>query len=296
MGRGFESRRWLKPKNFSYYLYPKSDMNTDDPNTKTDQISTTNENLESSSEKAQNIPMLKSHLRRKLIYQSKKNFIITGIGLLLIVILLVTYGQILLINFSVLIGRSKQEVITTTGNEENIYYLPPPVLDPLLNATNSAVIQVSGTLPSDKNVQIKLYLNDELTDVVNINKDQSFIFKDVELKDGLNELKATAAYNDKVSVYSEALILSYLKKSPELSIEYPQDGTTFTGGTDTLAIKGKTSLDVQVTINDYIAVMKNDGSFSYDFKLQNGENRIKIIAKDPAGNITEKELIINYAQ
>lgn len=250
--------------------------------------------LETSQQKDQNTTMPRSHLRRTLVKQSRKTLFLSGLGLVVIIVLLIIFGQELLVNFSVLLGNTKNGTNNEKTQEEKIIYIAPPLLDPQPEATNSATINVTGVEPSDLKTQVKLYVNDELADVVKPDSDNSFQFENIELKEGKNEIRAIAEFEKEKSVDSNILIISYLKNAPELNIEYPQDGTKFTGQSN-LTIKGKTDSGNTVLVNDYIAITKNDGSFTYNFNMQNGDNKIKITAQNEAGNKTEKEIKVVYS-
>jgi hypothetical protein len=252
--------------------------------------------LETSEEKVQNKFMARSHIRRKLEKQSKKTFFLTGFGLIIIFVLLVLFGQTLLINFSVLLSQVKNGGAQDNSSiSQDFLYIASPILDPQQDATNSAKIKISGVESSNIPSQIRLYVNDELVDVEDTKANGTFSFDEVKLKEGANTIKAVAKIQDKTSENSNILTINYLKNVPSLTIDYPQDQDTFSGENSTLSVKGKTDPGDTVRINDYIAITKNDGSYSYGLKMQNGENKIKVVAMDQAGNKTEKEIKVTYS-
>ncbi len=252
--------------------------------------------IELEPEKTENISMGKSHLRRSLESKSKKSLALTSLGIFTIIILFAIFGQTILVNFSILLGKGKSNAeAENTIKEETVLFIPAPVLSSSAEATNSASIDLAGTISFDKKVKIKLYVNDELADVLDIENNEEFDFKNVLLKEGDNEIKAVSVFNSKTSENSNLLNIRYIKGIPSLTIDFPSDGTSFSGASGTLEIKGKTDSGNTVKINDFIAITKNDGSFTYNYKLQNGENKIKIVALDIADNKTEKELTIQYS-
>jgi len=63
-----------------------------------------------------------------------------------------------------------------------------------------------------------------------------------------------------------------------------------------LHVHGKTDPNVKVTINDFWAIVDDSGNYSYNLSLKSGDNPIKIVATDDAGNNTEKDLKISYSE
>lgn len=252
--------------------------------------------IENNVQKAENEVMERSHLKKSLDKKSRRSLLITCFGILLFLVITILFGQSILVNFSILLGMGKNSPnLTDSGNTDTGIVIPPPELDILPDATNSAKIDINGNVYTDEKIQVKLFLQDELIDITEVDKDDSFTFKDVELKEGTNKLKAVAVLKGETSENSNILNIDYLKNNPSLIIEYPTDGASLSGGNTALNIKGKTDSGNTITINDYTAIIKNDGSFTYDLTLTNGENKIKVISTDKAGNKTEKEVKVNYS-
>ena len=61
-------------------------------------------------------------------------------------------------------------------------------------------------------------------------------------------------------------------------------------------VTGKVKEDSTVTINGRFVVVQNDGSFSYDFPLNDGDTILKITATDEAGNQTSVERKVTYSK
>ncbi len=200
-----------------------------------------------------------------------------------------TFGVNALVNFSLFFKHNSPNDVKSA--KDDIAYIAPPVLNPMNEATKSAQIIVSG-YAGDKQ-DIKLYVNGKFIDKTTVNKDKQFTFQNVPLEKGNNEIKAKALTDkDKESDYSQILNINYIDKAPSLDINYPQDGQTISKGDSPITVKGKTDPGVKVTINDFWAISNDDGSFSYSLSLHDGDNDIKIIATDDAGNQTTKEIKI----
>jgi hypothetical protein len=231
---------------------------------------------------------LKKKLRRKAI----QNTIFVVLGFIVIVILFITFGTQLLIKFSLLLGP-KGNATDNTTTSQGLDYIAAPDLTPMGNATNSAKINVSGSSTIDKS-RVKLYVNGVLADTTNINDKNEFNFQNIAIDQGDNEIKAkTVTPEGKESDFSSPITVTYTNKAPDLSIEYPQDGQTLKEDQQTL--HGKTSAGSKVTVNGFWAIVDDQGRFTYNIKLQNGDNTLKIEATDSAGNKTSKEIKVTFA-
>lgn len=233
--------------------------------------------------------MIRSRLSRKAEEKTKKNLFLSILGIILIIFLVFKFGIPFLVNLSVFLSGSKE-------NDEQISHDPsfiaPPIFDPFPAATNSADIIISGIALKDQT--INLYINDELIDKTNTNDDGSFSFKET-ISTGLKIIKAKAVTSKKESEFSQSITTSFKNAPPSLNIVSPTSGQSFSKDQNTADIQGTTDTDVRVTVNGFWAITDDNGNFSYRLPLQNGENKIKIIAIDAAGNKTEKEIIANYS-
>lgn len=236
----------------------------------------------------------RSHLKNTRINQSKKTFFLTVSGLIVLIVILAIFGQSILINYSVLLGETKEE-ISITSEVKHPDFITSPMLDRTINATNSANVNLTGFISTTEKVQVRLYVNDELADVVDPDPSGQFKFIDIKLNEGLNKIKSKAVLKGKTSDYSNILEIRYLKNEPKLVIEYPAEGTSFTSGNSTLSITGKTDPGNSVTINGYTVIIKKEGGFTYDINMKQGDNTFNIIASDSAGNNIEKVIKVNYA-
>lgn len=250
------------------------------------------ESIDSQPEISDTNTMPNSRLRKKVENHYRNVFILTLIGLIILVAALLLYGPSLLINFSVQLGNLGKNTSSSDINKDSHSFIPAPILDSQTSATNSANIKITGQSSLNEKDDIKLYVNNELADVTHPKKNGSFSFDSVELKEGANLIKAVAFVKNDKSDDSNILTISYIKDAPELTINEPQDGQSFSGDNKTITVKGKTNPTARVTVNDHIAVIKNDGSYFYTMTLQNGDNKIKVISSDEAGNKTEKEITV----
>lgn len=209
--------------------------------------------------------------------------------MIVLIALVATFGMDFLINFSLLVRRSANDASNTKAD---LAYIAPPVINPLSEATKSATIDISGYAGDKQTVQ--LYLNGKMKDKTDVNKDNQFIFSNVTLEKGTNEIKFKAVTeNKKESDYSPITKITYIDKPPSLDITSPQDGQGVSKDTSPWKVTGKTEANAQVTVNGFWAISKGDGSFYYMLTLQDGDNDIKVVATDDAGNQTTKEIHIH---
>ncbi|OGH24867.1 MAG: hypothetical protein A3B47_02015 [Candidatus Levybacteria bacterium RIFCSPLOWO2_01_FULL_39_24] len=234
--------------------------------------------------------MVRSRLSRRLEQKTKKNLVLSILGIVLIILLIFKFGIPFLANLSLFLSgsRTNQEQF----QNQNPIFIAPPILNSLPQATASANIIISGF--SAKNQTISLYINGNPVDETKTKDDGSFSFKKA-ISTGENIIKTKAIENDKESDYSQSLTIILKKAPPFLNISSPSDNQSFSKDQNSANIKGTTDTDVKVTVNGFWAITDDNGNFSYSLPLQNGENKIKITATDLAGNKNEKELKVTYS-
>jgi bacillopeptidase F len=202
--------------------------------------------------------------------------------------LVIKFGMQFVTNYS--LNLNKNASVNTTQSD-NPTFVAPPVLNPIPDATNSAEIKVSGYALA--NEQIALYVNDNKVDEQPVKDDKTFSFSHVTLKTGQNSIKAKAVVDDQhESNYTDTQTVTFNNKAPSLSIDSPSDGQTIKGDSH-VTVSGKTDPGRQVTINDFWAIVDDQGKFSYNASIQKGDNTIKVVAKDDAGNTTSKEIKVH---
>jgi hypothetical protein len=237
--------------------------------------------------------MERSRLRSNLKTKAYHNLFLAFFGVVIIVAVLFFFGTKILIGFSLLSEKlSGTDATNSTIQSNDSSYVSPPSLDPVVDATNSAQIVVTGIASAQQTIH--LYVNGELVDKTPVRDDNHFKFASVTLKEGQNMIKALAVTSSKKkSDYSAELQINFLKKSPTLTINQPQDGQGFKKDPGTESIIGQTDPGVQVTVNDFVAIVDAQGKFSYLYTLKDGDNDLKIKATDDAHNETVKEMHIH---
>ncbi len=223
----------------------------------------------------------------------EKNILFIFIGIVIVLIIFFLYGIPFLINFSIFIGSVKNSDDKYTVKNDS-QYIAPPVLDPLPNATNKERITISGSaIPKQT---IKLYINGKYADKAIVDNDRTFVFKNVLLEEGDNNIMSKSIDLSKESDYSQNIHIAYKNKPPDLEIIKPYDQQIISEGGNHISVEGKTNADALVTVNNYQTIVDNSGKFSYLLNLQKGDNKIKVTATDEAGNQTSKELSVTLNQ
>lgn len=168
----------------------------------------------------------------------------------------------------------------------------PPRFDFINNFTNQQNVNISGS--TESGATIKLTFNGPTQDTL-ADKDGRFQFS-VQLASGENTYSAVAVDTaGNVSQPTQNYSITYDNKPPELNIENPTDGSQFFGSAQRqVTISGSSDVGSQITINDRIVVLDDNGKFQYTLTLSDGENKFTIKSTDQAGNTTEKNITLNF--
>ena len=165
----------------------------------------------------------------------------------------------------------------------------PPLLFQTYLATNSASLTIHGN--SQPHSLVEIWQNDIIIQTVPTNNEGQFQY-DARLQDGSNRFAAKAILESGKarSSLSNTVVVNYSWKGPTLEV-----GTLAETSESPHRVTGKTDKNASVTVGGHYAIVSNDGTFSYLLNLNQGENIIKIVSTDLAGNYTEKEVTIKYS-
>ena len=178
--------------------------------------------------------------------------------------------------------------------EEDFIPPQPPILSALPEATNGAEIIIEGY--TEGGVNIELNVNDVLNKT-DKSKDDGFFSLSASLQNGTNRIQIRAIDGANNASLSEVKLVSLDKEPLTLSITSPKDGTEYIGkNSQAIEIIGKVNKpNTQVLANNSFVDVARDGSFTHKLQLSNGDNNIKIIASDKAGNKDEVDLKLTYS-
>lgn len=230
-----------------------------------------------------------SRLSRRYERLNKQQSYLLLAGSAVLLILFIMFGFPAILNLSSTISSLRRGV-TKVALDKGIAPAVPRLAQDF-DATNSANIKLFGI--ADPKVTVELWQNDSSVNTTVVDQDGKFSFNVALTKgDNLFSVQATSEQGIK-SERSEIYKIAYLSSSPKLEIAAPKDGDTVKD--PQIIISGKTDIDVTVTANDRLLIAKNDGSFAGALFLSNGDNKIKIVATDRAGNQTTKEITVKYS-
>lgn len=236
-----------------------------------------------------------AYSRRESV-EEKKNFrsaailIILSIAALVLIIVvgLPTIGKIATF-VSVLRGGN----VAVNSNDKTPP--APPTFNTFPDFTNQQATSISGT--AEPGATVKFTFNGSEQDVL-VDKDGNFSFANLQLENGDNIFSAFAVDTaGNVSQKTAEKKITYDNKPPTLSIDTPIDGAKFFGsGQRQVTIQGTTDSGSNITINDRIVSVDDSGKFQYTLTLTDGDNKFAIKSVDPAGNLTEKDITLNFSQ
>lgn len=179
--------------------------------------------------------------------------------------------------------------------EEKVSFVAIPKLDPLPSAINDlANFNVSGWANTGMDVQI-LVNDQEIADLLT-DASGRFTATNLRLKEGDNKITAySVSSTGQQSELAKIQVVTFDKTSPPLEIIEPEEGAEFSGKEEIWrVIVGETEPKAKITINDHQAIVDMEGNFRFQYRLNEGENPLKIVAQDEAGNETTIERIVKY--
>lgn len=181
----------------------------------------------------------------------------------------------------------------TTGQSDTI---PPqvPVVQISQRYTNQPKYTIKGI--AEAKSQVIIIRNDLELDAVTTGEDGIFE-RSIELDEGQNIISAYSvdeAENQSQTSKNEVITLD--TKKPELVLGEGISEEMSIVGKDKqyFTISGVTKPGAKVSINERFLFAKADGSFSYRYRLSEGDNQIKIVAEDKAGNSVEQSIVIKF--
>lgn len=182
---------------------------------------------------------------------------------------------------------------TINKTETDIIPPQPPTLSAIPEATNEAAMTIEGY--TEPNAQLELMVNDTLNKADKALEDGSFSLM-ATLVNGTNRVQVRAADTAGNSSLSEIKLVTVDREPIILTVTSPKDGTEYIGkNSQSIEITGKTSkANAQIMANNSFVDVNKDGTFIQRIQLNNGENIIKIVASDKAGNIDEQTIKVNF--
>lgn len=228
-----------------------------------------------------------SRLAHRSEFRTKRQSAILILGSIVILILFLFYGFPAILNLAGSIANLRGKRIST--NEKGVVPTVPRFSQDF-EATKSATITLHGV--ADSKISVEIFQNNRSLGTTLAKDDGSFSMEvDLSRGDNLFTAQAISESGQKSSV-SDGYKISYLSSPPKLELSTPKDGDSFKDSP--IVVSGTTDPDTSVTVNDHLAIVTGSGNFSYNLTLTNGDNKIKIVVTDKAGNQTTKEITVKY--
>lgn len=230
-----------------------------------------------------------SRLRSRQAQKAKRNTYLLLAGSIVTILLLVTFGTQAVFGLTGLISGVRHGGASRAEDTTMIIPSQPQFIENF-SATKSASITLSGR--SDSETEVEIYQNDRLLGTATTDEMGKFEMI-VDLEKNTNTFSAVAiSKSGGKSPASDNYSVRLLTGAPKLDLTNPKEGDTVRE--NPLQISGSTDPDNTVIVNEHLAIVSGTGNFNYIFQMNNGENKIKITARDEAGNETVKEVTIKY--
>lgn len=212
-------------------------------------------------------------------------FVLVGVGVLLLFLFVILPAS------SKILDLFSDRSVSFDSNDD----IPPqvPVFQSPVEATSSAMLAVRGY--GEANSEVFLVINGKELPAIVVDDEGGFE-KEIELSEGQNIVLAYST--DKAgnsSRESKEIMIVMDTEEPTIVLDNLASGQSIVGKQNkALTIKGLTEPKAKVTINDRFVFANADGAFSHSLQLNEGENEIKILVVDKAGNSSEQLLKINF--
>lgn len=171
----------------------------------------------------------------------------------------------------------------------------PPIFSDIPEATNSAMVTVSGF--AQPGVEVELYLNGAEYKKILSDDAGVFEFKKVSISEGENSIYAYAVSSrGQRSEQSRNYSILLDNTAPTITLSSPGEGEVFRGSTQRIAtFQGFVSEESSsVFIGERMAIVQTDGSFNLPYQMIEGDQEIVIKAIDGAGNEKESTVKIRW--
>lgn len=232
----------------------------------------------------------RSRIKRISERKSRKNLIVSTLGIVIIIFAVFKIGIPILASASLFLSNLGSQ---DNENQEGTMFLQPPVIFSLPTATNSSLIKLEGQTTADREVEI--FIGGDLISKIKADGEGKFEVSNFRLKEGENIIAARVKDNNgKQSEFSESQTVVLDNKPPELEVSNPSSGEKFSGN-NLIDVRGKTEKDARITVNEFRAIVDPEGNFSYTLSLSPGENKIIVRATDLASNQAQTERIVTFS-
>lgn len=237
---------------------------------------------------------MRRHYSRLESVEEKRNTrkaVVFALLSLIIIVFLATNGLSLItkvIGFATSFKKSPQTIDLLDKTPPS-----PPFLQSVPDATNVSPFEIVGKVEPGNTVVISFNNKEE---EIQTDNNGNFSAK-YDLVKGENSFFAyTRNPAGNRSQDTKNYVLIFDNEAPDINIIEPADGKSYYGSKQkNVTIKGTTEIDSSVTVNDRIATVDDNGAFSLNYSLANGENNLTIKSVDKAGNQKEINLKLFFS-
>ncbi|MEP7158776.1 MAG: Ig-like domain-containing protein [Chloroflexota bacterium] len=180
----------------------------------------------------------------------------------------------------------------------------PTLLTPTQTLTRAARIDLTLTRPTgladDVDYVVRLYVNDELERERSLPRQEQFVFPDVPLIEGENEIRAALASDDLEGASSVALTIVRDSTAPVIRVTRPEPNSTVYSDSETM--RGRTEAGATLTVTDgrtgqeFETSIDADGRFDTALTLVLGPTSLTLFSRDPAGNEASAHITITRTE
>ena len=187
------------------------------------------------------------------------------------------------------------EFLDKNSSNEVKDLLPPqiPIVESLPTATFSGKVKLTGF--AEANSSVILLVDGIEANTLTVSADGKFE-QELSLVRGQNQIELfskDAAGN--TSANTKTMSVVFDDEVPLLELEAPSENAIVElRKNQQLEVKGKTEVGSKLLLNDRLVMVKPDGSFQTTFYLNEGENKLVLVATDPAGNTTKLERKVTF--
>lgn len=218
--------------------------------------------------------------------------VLFGLGTIIFLVVLVFLGIPALIKGAIFFSDLKS---SSTPIEQNDIFAPnTPLFNALPEYSKEQSLTISGFAEAGSTVE--LFLNGSPTGTTVSTNEGTFTFTMVKLPIEKNDVYAQASdLAGNKSQPSQKSTITFDNTAPNLEIFSPQDSVKVVGERKRkITISGQTEENVTLTVNERLVIINQDGSFSFEYNLAEGDNSLKFIAEDLAENKSEKEIKVTF--
>lgn len=172
--------------------------------------------------------------------------------------------------------------------------VPPqvPVIAPPPEATNQSSVTIKGY--GEAKSEVVLVVNGEERQRQSVNEAGEFELS-FDLSEGENAVNLYGVDDAENESTTRDFLIVFDKIAPTLAFEDLENNKQITlKQNQNLTIRGETEPESQLTLNERNVYVNSDGTFSTVYFLQEGDNNLKFIVIDQAGNRSEREVKINF--